>query len=70
MRTFLELIIVSSPPFCWGERTCQKLLLEGMTIFALFLWKGYILGEAFVWGEQLFFLSFFVFVILWYSVNK
>ena len=46
------------PPLSAGEN--NFLLL----IFLLLEGEGYILGEVFVWRDQLFFLNFLVFVIL------
>ena len=63
----LKMFIVSTPlPLFWlGETNFSKTAAwGGVTIFAFRRGGGFVLGEAFAWGNSDFFLNIFVFVIL------
>ena len=55
---------MGTPPLSAGDN--NFLLL----IFLLLEGEGHILGEVFVWRDQLFFLHFLAFVILWSSLKE
>ena len=63
---------VSSPCLSLGgwKEILKNCSLMRITIFAIRRGEGCILGEAFTWGDLLFFLNIFVFVILWSFVKE
>ena len=64
-------IIVNSKCQNWeGRMNLSKTAAWGKWLFLLSEGGGYILGEAYAWGDQQFFLNIFVFVILWCSVKE
>ena len=57
--------VYPSTPFLTGRNEFLKnCCLRGVTIFAFRRGGGFVLGEAFAWGNSDFFLNMFVFVIL------
>ena len=53
-----------------GNKFLKNCYMEWITISALREGEGYILVEAFAWGDQWFFLDIFILVIVWSSVME